>query len=64
MTPYERVKPATAGPVADTDLNKQTENALFILFLFSKVKKSHNAGTAVVPEKPFLFFLLLFQFQM
>ena len=53
MTTYERVKPATAGPVADTYL----ELKMFCLFYFAleSEKNGHNVGTAVVPEKQFYF---------
>ena len=64
MTTYERVKPAIAGPVADTYL----ELKMLCLFCLRKRKNSHNVGTAVIPEKRFyfpLFILFLsFQFQM
>ena len=63
MTTYERVKPATAGPLADTYL----ELKMLCLFSFAleSEKNGHNVGTAVVPEKrfsfsPFLFFFLFF----
>ena len=53
MTTYERVKPATAGPVADTYL----ELKMLCLFYFAleSEKYGHNVGTAVVPEKQFYF---------
>ena len=69
MTTYERVKPATAGPLVDTYL----ELTMLCLFYFAleSDKNGHNVGTAVVPEKrfsfyPFLFcfFFFLFQFPM
>ena len=65
MTKYERVKPATAGPVNDTYL----ELKMFCLFYFAleSEKNGHNVGSVMVPENdsisPFLFFLL-FQFPM
>ena len=51
MTMYERVKPATVGPVADTYL----ELKMLCLFYFAleSEKNGHNVGTAVVPEKRF-----------
>ena len=52
MTAYERVKPATAGPVAQ--INKLNMICLFYFVLESE-KNSHNVGTAVVPEKLFYF---------
>ena len=52
MTTYERVKPATAGPVAN--INKLKMFCLFYFVLESE-KNSHNVGTAVVPEKLFYF---------
>ena len=53
MTTYERVKPATPGPVADTSL----ELKMLCLFYFAleSEKYGHNVGTAVVPEKQFYF---------
>ena len=53
MTTYERVEPATAGPVADT----YSELKMLCLFYFvlKSEKNSHNVGTAVVPEKQFYF---------
>ena len=53
MMTYERVKPATAGPVADTYL----ELKMLCLFYFAleSEKNGHNVGTAVVPEKQFYF---------
>ena len=54
MTTYEiskRVKPANAGPVADTYLELKML-CLFNLALESE-KNGHNVGTAVVPEKRF-----------
>ena len=53
MTTYERVKPATAGPVAN--INKLKMICLFYFILESEKKNSHNVGTAVVPEKLFYF---------
>ena len=52
MTTYERVKPVTAGPVADTYL----ELKMLCLFYFAveSEKNGHNIGTAV-PEKRFYF---------
>ena len=49
MKTYERVKPATAGPVTDTYL----EIKMLCLFYFAleSEKNGHNVGTAVVPEK-------------
>ena len=63
MTAYERVKPAPAGPVADTYL----ELKMRCLFYFSleSEKNGHNVGTAVVPEKNnsiFPLFILCFIF--
>ena len=52
MTMYERVKPATAGPVAN--INKLKMICLFYFVLESE-KNSHDVGTAVVPEKLFYF---------
>ena len=54
MTTYKRVKPATAGPVADTYF----ELKMLCLFHFAleNEKNGHNVGTAVVPEKRFYFF--------
>ena len=68
MTTYERVKPATAGPVADTYL----ELKILCLFYFAieSEKNGHNVGTAVVLKKRFYFplfyscFFFLFQFPM
>ena len=53
MTTFERVKPATAGPVADTYL----ELKMLYLFYFAleSEKNGHNIGTAVVPVKTILF---------
>ena len=53
MTTYERVKPATTGPVADTCLDLK----MLCLFYFAleSEKNGHNVGTAVVPEKLFYF---------
>ena len=65
MTTYERVKPATAGPVAN--INKLKMICLFYSVSESE-KSSHNVRTAVVPEKLFYFSpfysFFLFQFQM
>ena len=65
MTTYERVKPATAGPVAN--INKLKMICLFY-FVLESDKNSNNVGTAVVPEKLFYFSsfysFFLFQFQM
>ena len=62
MTTYERLKPATAGPVADTYL----ELKMCCLFYFDleSEKNGHKVGTAVVPEKRFYFspFYSLFYF--
>ena len=62
MTTYERVKPATAGPVADTYL----ELKMLCLFYFAleSEKNGHNVGTAVVPKNNsiFPFFILVFFF--
>ena len=55
MTTYERVKPATAGPVADTYLELKMR-CLFYFALESE-KNDHNVRTAVVPEKRFYFSL-------
>ena len=55
MTTYERVKPATAGPVANI-------NKLKMYFVVESEKNSHNVGTAVVPEKLFIFSLFYFFF--
>ena len=54
MTTYERVKPATAGPVADTFFELKML-CLFYFALESEKKKGHNVGTSVVPEKRFYF---------
>ena len=53
MTTYERVKPATTGPVDNTYL----ELKMLCLFHFAleSEKNGHNVGTAVVPEKRFYF---------
>ena len=59
MATYERVNPATAGPV--TNINKLKMICLFYFVLESE-KNSHNVGTAVVPEKTILFFPFLFFF--
>ena len=53
MTTYERVKPATAGPVADTYL--ELKMLCLFYFVLESEKNSHNVGTAVVPEKRFYF---------
>ena len=60
MTTYERVKPATAGPVADT----YSELKMVCLFYFAleSEKNGNNVGTAVVPEKQFYFYPFLFLF--
>ena len=63
MTTYERVKPATAGPVADTYLELKMRYLFY--FALESEKNGHDVGTAVVPEKtslffPFLFFVLFF----
>ena len=62
MMMYERVKPATAGPVADTHLELKMRSLFY--FALESEKNGHNVGTAVVPEKrfffPFLFFVLFF----
>ena len=60
MTTHERVKPATAGPLADTYL----ELKMLCLFYFAleSDKNGHNVGTAVVPEKRFSFYPFLFFF--
>ena len=59
---YERVKPATAGPVADTYL----ELKMLCLFYFAleSEKNGHYVGTAVVPENDssFPLFILVFFF--
>ena len=68
MTTYEMVKPATAGPVADTYF----ELKMLCLFYFAleSEKNGHYVGTAVVPEKRFYFspfsscFFFKFQFTM
>ena len=57
MTTYERVKPATAGPVADTYLELKMR-CLFYFALESE-KNDHNVGTAVVLEKRFYFPLFI-----
>ena len=68
MTTYERVKPATAGPVADTYLELKMLSTLFYFVLESE-KISHNIAIAVVPEKkkilffPLIILSFLFQFQ-
>ena len=67
MTMYERVKPATTGPVADTYL--ELKMLCLFYFVLESEKNSHNVGTAVVPEKrfyfsPLYFLFLLFEFQM
>ena len=53
MMTYERVKPATAGPVADTYL--ELKMLCLFYFVLENEKNSHNVGTAVVPEKLFYF---------
>ena len=53
MTTYKMVKPATAGPVADTYLELKM---LCVFYFVLERKKTHNVGTAVVPEKTILFF--------
>ena len=60
MTTYERVNPATAGPVANTYL----ELKMLCLFYFAleSEKNGHNVGTAVVPEKRFYFLLIIVVF--
>ena len=50
MTTYARVKPATAGPVADTYLELKMLSTLFYFVLESE-KISLNIAIAVVPEK-------------
>ena len=63
---YERVKPATAGSVADTYL----ELKMLCLFYFAleSEKNGDNVRTAVVPEKRFnfspfySFFIFFFNF--
>ena len=52
MTTYERVKPVTAGPLAN--INKLKMICLFYFVLESE-KNTHYVGTAVVPEKLFNF---------
>ena len=54
MTTYERVKPATAGPVADTYF----ELKMLCLFFFAleSEKNGHNFGTAVILFSPFYSF--------
>ena len=58
MTTYERVKPATAGPVADTYL----ELKMFCLFYFAleSEKNGHNVGSAMVPGNDSIFPLFIF----
>ena len=64
MTTYKRVKPAMAGPVADTYL--ELKMLCIFYFALESEKNGHNVGTAVVPEKqiyisPFYsFFYILF----
>ena len=53
MTTYEMVKPATAGPVADTYL--ELKMLCFFYFALKSEKNCHNVGTAVVPKKRFYF---------
>ena len=58
ITMYERVKPATKGPVADTYLELKMLSSLFY-FVLESDKISHNIAIAVVPEKTILFFPLI-----
>ena len=59
MLTYERVKPATAGPDADTYL----ELKMICLFYFVlESEKSHNVRTGVVPEKDSIFSLFILSF--
>ena len=53
MMTYERVKPATVGPVPNTYL----ELKMLCLFYFAleSEKNGHNVGIAVVPEKRLYF---------
>ena len=53
MTTYERVKPVTAGPVADTYL--ELKMLCLFYFVIESEKNGHNVGTTVVPEKGFYF---------
>ena len=53
MTMYERVKPATQGPVADNYL--QLKMKCLFYFALESEKNDQNVGTAVVPEKHFYF---------
>ena len=53
MMTYDRVKPATAGPVADTYLELKMRCLFY--FAIECEKNGHNVGTAVVPEKRFYF---------
>ena len=58
MTMYERAKPATAGPVADTYL--ELKMLCLFYFVLESETNSHNVGVAVVPEKRFYFPLYIF----
>ena len=60
MTTYERVNPATAGPVADTYL--ELKMRFLFYFALESEKNDHNVGTAVVPEKRFYFPLFILSF--
>ena len=62
MTMYERVKPATVGPVADTYL--ELKMLCLFYFAFESEKNGHNVGTAVVPEKRFYLSPCFFLFQL
>ena len=49
MMTYRRVKPASAGPVADTHL--ELKWLCLFNFVLESEKNGHNVGTVAVPEK-------------
>ena len=57
MTTYERVKPATAGPVADTYL--ELKMLCLFYFVLESETNSHNVGL-----QWYIFPFFSFQFQM
>ena len=58
MTTYKMVKPATAGPVADTYL--ELKMLCLFYFVLESEKNSRNVGTEVVPEFSPFYFLFFF----
>ena len=60
MTMYERVKPATAGPVTYTYL--ELKMLCLFYFVLESETNSHNVGTAVVPENDSIFPLFILSF--